>query len=129
LAQHFIASAAITASANGQLAQMMGEEKELSDANSGSGFSFIDLTADKAGTRFGEMATASSESARKLQKTMSEIHDYRDFMPDPTHFAEHMNEAEFKQRYGSTSSSTYLQVVKDIEARIAALPIYNAKQP
>jgi hypothetical protein len=128
LAQHFIASAAITASANGQLAQMMGEEKELSDAKGGSGFSFIDLTADKAGTRFGEVATASADSARKLQKTMSEIHDYRDFMPDPTHFAEHMNETEFKRRYGSTSSSTYLQVVKDIESRIAGLPIYKPHQ-
>ena len=51
LAQHFIASAAITSSINGQIAKAVGEEKELNDANGGSGFSFIDLAADKAGTR------------------------------------------------------------------------------
>ena len=84
LAQHFIGSAAITASVNGQIAQVAGEEKELSDAQGGSGFSFIDLAADKAGTRFGEMATSSPENARKIQKAMSEIKDYSNFMPDPT---------------------------------------------
>lgn len=128
LAQHFIASAAITASANGQLARMVGEEKELSDAKDGSGFSFVDLTADKAGTRFGEMATTSPESARKLQKFMSEINDYRDFMPDPTDLPEHMDEAEFKKRYGSIQSPVYKNLVKKIETRVAALKIYQPEQ-
>lgn len=127
LAQHFIGSAAITASANGQLAQMMGEEKELSDAKVGSGFSFIDLTADKAGTQFGEAATKSPESARKIQKAMTEITDYSDFMPDPTHFPEHMDEAEFKKRYGSIKSAAYKAVVKEIDAQVAGLPIYKSK--
>jgi hypothetical protein len=125
LAQHFIASAAITASANGQLAQMMGEEKELSDAKGGSGFSFIDLTADKAGTRFGEIATQSPENARQLQKTMAEITNYSDFMPDPTDLPEHMNEAEFKKRYSSINSGVYKRTIKDIDARIAKLLIYQ----
>ncbi len=92
LAQHFIGSAAITASVNGQVAQAVGEEKELNDAQGGSGFSFIDLAADKAGTRFGEMATSSPENARKIQKAMSGIKDYSDFMPDPRDLPEHMNE-------------------------------------
>lgn len=127
LAQHFIGSATITASANGQLAQMMGEEKELNDAKSGSGFSFVDLTADKAGTRFGEVATASPESARKLQKIMSEITHYRDFMPDPTHFPEHMNEAEFKKRYASIESPAYKKLIKQIDAQVAGVAIYKTQ--
>ncbi|MEY3288259.1 MAG: hypothetical protein RLZZ419_501, partial [Pseudomonadota bacterium] len=106
LAQHFIGSAAITASVNGQVAKVVGEEKELSDAQGGSGFSFIDLAADKAGTRFGEMATSSPENARKIQKAMSAIKNYSDFMPDPTDLPEHMDEAEFKQRYQSVDSAT-----------------------
>ena len=126
LAQHFIGSAALTASVNGQIAQVAGEEKELSDAQGGSGFSFIDLAADKAGTRFGEMATSSPESARKIQKTMSEIKDYSDFMPDPRDLPEHMDEAEFKQRYQSVDSPAYQELSKQIDARIAATPIYNA---
>ncbi|MGR8997423.1 MAG: hypothetical protein ACU88J_00035 [Gammaproteobacteria bacterium] len=125
LAQHFIGSAAITASVNGQVAQVFGEDKELNDAHGGSGFSFIDLAADKAGTRFGEMATSSPESARKTQKAMSEIKDYSDFMPDPRDLPEHMDEAEFKQRYQSVDSPAYQEILKLIDARIAATPIYN----
>ena len=125
LAQHFIGSAALTASVNGQVAKVVGEEKELSDAQGGSGFSFIDLAADKAGTRFGELATSSPENARKLQKAMSVIKDYSDFMPDPTDLPEHMNEAEFKQRYQSVDSDVYQELSKQIDARIAATPIYK----
>jgi hypothetical protein len=125
LAQHFIGSAAITASANGQLAQMMGEEKELSDAKGGSGFSFVDLTADKAGTEFGELATSSPESARRLQTMMLTIKDYSDFMPDPRDFPEHMDETEFKTRYGTIGSPAYQKLAKEIDARIAALAIYK----
>ncbi|MGZ8162221.1 MAG: hypothetical protein ACXWTK_03775 [Methylobacter sp.] len=125
LAQHFIGSAAITASVNGQIAQAVGEEKELRDAASGSGFSFIDLAADKAGTRFGEMATSSPESARKIQKAMSQVKDYSDFMPDPRDLPEKMSEADFKNRFGSIESPAYQEISKLIDARIAAAPIYN----
>ena len=98
----------------------------MSDAQGGSGFSFIDLAADKAGTRFGERATSSPENARKLQKAMSEIKDYKDFMPDPRDLPEHMDEAEFKNRYQSIESPAYQELSKQIDARIAATPIYNA---
>lgn len=125
LAQHFIGSAAITATANGQISKLVGEEKELSDAKVGSGFSFIDLTADKAGTRFGEMATASAASARKIQQAIAQINDYKDFMPDPRDLPEHMNEEEFRQRFNSINSPEYQEISKLIDARIAALAIYN----
>ncbi len=127
LAQHFIGSAALTASVNKQAAQIAGEEKELSDAQGGSGFSFIDLAADKAGTRFGEMATSSPENARKMQKAMSLIKDYSDFMPDPRDLPEHMNEADFKLRFESINSPVYQEISKQIDARISATPIYNAE--
>ncbi|MEQ1621966.1 MAG: hypothetical protein ABL919_11210 [Methylococcales bacterium] len=125
LAQHFIGSAAITASANGQVSQLVGEEKELNDAKVGSGFSFIDLAADKAGTRFGELATASERSARKIQQAVSKINDYSDFMPDPRDLPEHMNEDQFKQRYGAVNSPEYQEISKQIDIRIESLPIYS----
>lgn len=125
LAQHFIGSAALTASVNGQLAKVVGEQKELSDAHGGSGFSFIDLAADKAGTRFGELATSSPESARKIQKAMSGIKNYSDFMPDPRDLPEKMDAAEFKELYGQINSPAYMEVLMQIDARIAATPIYN----
>ena len=125
LAQHFIASAAITSSINGQIAKAVGEEKELNDANGGSGFSFIDLAADKAGTHFGEIATSSPENALKIQKAMSEIKDYTDFMPDPRDLPEHMDKAEFNQRYQSVDSTAYKELSKQIDVRISSTPIYQ----
>ncbi len=125
LAQHFIGSAAITASMNDQISKTVGEEKELSDAQGGSGFSFVDLAADKAGTRFGEMATSSPESARKLQKKISEIKDYTDFMPDPSDLPEHMDDTEFKRRFESVDSAIYQELSKKIDERITATPIYS----
>ncbi|MEQ1557502.1 MAG: hypothetical protein ABL933_01010 [Methyloglobulus sp.] len=125
LAQHFIGAAALTASVSSQVAQALGEEKELQDSQIGSGFSFVDLTADKAGTRFGELATASPNSARQLQQRMTAVTDYKDFMPDPATLPENMDEATFKSRYGSTSSPAYQKISERIEALIAATPIYR----
>ena len=125
LAQHFIASAVITASLDKQVSAVVGEEKELNDSQGGSGFSFIDIAADKAGTLFGELATASPEQARKLQAAMATIKDYNDFMPDPRDLPEHMQQAEFKARYGAINSPAYRQVVEEIDKRIAAMPIYQ----
>ncbi len=125
LAQHFIGAAAITASVNSQVAQVFGEEKELQDAQSGSGFSFVDLTADKAGTRFGELATANPESARKMQQAMASIKNYTDFMPDPRTLPDHMDEATFKKRYGTINSADYEKVSKEIDALISATSIYK----
>lgn len=127
LAKHFIGSAALTASANGQIAQVMGEEKELRDAQDGSGFSFIDLAADKAGTHFGEMATSSPESARKIQQAMGAINDYRDFMPDPRDLPENMDETEFKKRFESINSEAYQEIIRQIDRRIASAPIYSGR--
>jgi hypothetical protein len=125
LAQHFIGAAAITASVNSQIAQALGEEKELQDAHSGSGFSFVDLTADKAGTRFGELATVSPNSARKLQQVISTVKDYKEFMPDPRSLPEHMDEATFKLRYGALNSAAYQKASRQIDALIATTPIYR----
>ncbi len=126
LAQHFTGAAALTASTNSRVANAFGEVKELSDAQSGgSGFSFIDLAADKAGSRFGELAVESPESARHIQKEMAEIKDYSDFMPDPRDLPEHMNETEFKRIFESTQSPAYLTLAAQIDKRIALMALYQ----
>ena len=126
LAQHFTGAAALTASMNSRVANALGEVKELSDAQTGgSGFSFIDLAADKAGSRFGELAVLSPDSALRIQKLTAQIHDYRDFMPDPRDLPEHMSENVFKKLFESTQSPTYLRLANLIDKRIAAIPLYQ----
>jgi hypothetical protein len=128
LAEHFIGAAALSASMNSRVATALGEVKELSDAQAGgSGFSFIDLAADKAGSRFGELAVSTPENAWQIQKKMAQILDYYDFMPDPRDLPEHMSEADFKRRFESTQSDAYLNLAAQIDKRIAQIPLYQIK--
>ena len=62
-AKHFIVSAAIAAFADTALADAIGLYKEIDDARYGSGFSFNDIAADRAGTKFGEKAVLNEDSA------------------------------------------------------------------
>jgi len=80
-AEHFLLSAAIAATGDAILADAVGLYKEVADSKGKSGFSFTDLAADRAGTRFGETATASFGHAHKIQQLFSEGVKEGDFMP------------------------------------------------
>jgi hypothetical protein len=123
--QHFIASALLTAVDNSLLSEQMGIDKEVGDAQQGSGFSFIDLSADRAGIRFGRLAIASPRQAREVQRIMSEIKDYSAVLPDIQGLPEHMDEASFKLKYDSIDSPAYRETIRQIDDRIAALPLYR----
>ncbi|WP_031433404.1 hypothetical protein [Methylomarinum vadi] len=125
IAKHFVASAALAATGATTLAHMLGQEKELNDAQGGSGFSFIDLAGDRAGLKFGQIATASPESARKMQKAMHDIKDYQAFMPDVRDLPERMTLQQFQQRYVSIYSPAYQNMLLLIDQRITALSIYQ----
>ena len=124
LAKHFIVSAALAAKAGGPLSDAVGLYKELADAREGSGFSFNDLAADRAGTRFGEYA-ADSASAQKLQQRLRAGIVERDLMPATEDLPEFMPEQEFIRRFGGVGAPPYNKMMADIERRIAALPFYR----
>ena len=71
-AQHFIISAALTLVGGDIISDAIGLFKEVEDSRIGSGFSFADLAADKAGTRFGGYAT-SVRQASELQERLAVI--------------------------------------------------------
>jgi hypothetical protein len=126
IAQHFMASAAIGAAGNRHFADEAGAEKELSDAKGGSGFSFIDLAADRAGLRFGEIAVSNAENARKLQLAMAQVNDYKAFMPDVIDLPEKMDEQTFKRTFTSLDSPETQALIAQIDARIESCPIFAA---
>lgn len=123
--QHFIASALLATIDASLLGEQLGVDKELGDAEQGSGFSFIDLTADRAGTRFGQLAIASPPKARQLQRTLSTAKEYTTIIPDPQDLPEHMDEQSFKSRFGNTESSIYQDTIQDIDKRIDGLSLYR----
>ena len=121
LAKHFMVSAVIAAHADTALADVVGLYKELQDARGGSGFSFPDLAADRAGTRFGDRAVADSASAARLQELAGG--GWRDdgLMPAWRDLPEGLQEEVFRQRFGGQDTDAYREVTKEIERRLDAL--------
>lgn len=126
LMQHFLISAALTISTNKTLTDTIGLSKEIDDSDGGSGFSFADLLADRAGVRFAQTAIASESSARQLQKFMSrpELVE-NDFMPPYDHLPEAINALEFKKRYVNIKHEKYMFVENELQLRIGKLPLYQ----
>lgn len=124
-AQHFLMSAALQVTGGDSIANAVGLLKELDDAGGGSGFSFTDLGADRAGVRMGEIATQSATRARQVQEQMSRITDESQFMPDFLDLPELMPDAEFKSRYGGVGGPQYQAIADDIERRINQAPIFR----
>lgn len=123
--KHFLVSAAIAAEAGSPLADAIGVYKEVEDARRGSGFSFNDIAADRAGTRFGEVASQSPVRARELARTVAGGVKESDFMPDVSDLPEFLREAEFRRRYGGVDGPGYRKMMAAIEERIAALPLFG----
>lgn len=124
-AQHFITSAALAAKAGGPLSDAVGLYKEVIDSRRGSGFSFGDIAADRAGTRFGEKAVASAHSARALQRHVAAGISDGDIIPMTEDLPEPMNEAEFKRRFGDINGAAYRRMMSEIEQRLADLALYR----
>lgn len=125
LAKHFINSAVLAATGGELISQAIGLSKELDDSRGGSGFSFVDLLADEAGTRLGKRVTESRVMARELQQRAAGTVREADWMPQPHGLQESMTEAEFTQRYGGVGGEGYARVLADIQTRIDAAPLYR----
>jgi hypothetical protein len=122
-AQHFSISAALAATAGSPLADMVGVYKELDDAQGGSGFSFNDLAADRAGTRLGELATGAG--VQKLQQRVAQGLTDADLLPKVSDLPEDLQAAEFQKRFGGVDGPGYKKMATEIERRIAALGLYR----
>ncbi|MDH5299826.1 MAG: hypothetical protein OEW58_00490 [Gammaproteobacteria bacterium] len=125
LSQHFVISGAVTVSAGSGLADAVGVFKEVHDAHDGSGFSFADLLADRAGTRFATLATESRRSARRVQDFMVNSTRETEYMPTTSDLPEGIMELEFKSRYEDLDSQAYQLVESEIQRRISTCKIYD----
>lgn len=123
--QHFTISAALAATAGSPLADAVGLYKEIDDSRGGSGFSFNDIAADRAGTRFGELATGPDGGMGKIKRLLVAGVRDADLLPEVKDLPEFMQEVEFNRRYGGIGAPAYTKMMQDIERRIAALPLYR----
>jgi hypothetical protein len=125
LAQHFLMSAWISATAGASLADAAGVYKEVHDLGGTSGFSFSDLAADRAGTRLGQVATVSDESARRLQARVRAGLTEDDLMPGIDGLPDNLPPAEFTRRFGGVGAPAYNALMADINQRVAALSLFQ----
>jgi hypothetical protein len=125
-AQHFALSAFLAATGGENLSEMVGLYKELKDAQGGSGFSFNDMAANRAGSRFGETATHSRAAALRMQQHLAGTRDAGLFFPRVDDLPEFLNQAEFQRRYGGVDQPAYRKMLDYIDQRIAALGVYQS---
>ena len=122
-------SAAIAVTADDTLADIAGTFKEVSDADRGSGFSFVDLAADRAGIRFGNTSVASVDQARNIQQLVSEGITEQDIMPDVGELSEGIQLERFKRDFGDLDSPVYRSALRRIDSQIEQCRLYAIPGP
>lgn len=121
LVKHWAVSAALATAFGSQASISVGIWKEISDSGEGgSGFSLVDLAADRSGVFCAERGgqAGQAESARAwLSKARQE-----DLLPvSALALAEGMSEEEFRARYTSVDSEAFADTVKRIDSTLAVL--------
>ena len=116
LAQHWLVSAALALEADGRTADAIGVFKEVLDSRGGSGFSFADLAADRAGVRFGEAARA---DPRRWQARLATTGRETDLMPAIDALPEGLQEPEFLRRFQARDGEAWARMRAEIERRIS----------
>jgi len=123
-ARHFAISALLTAAGNAALSDAVGLFKEeIDSAAGGSGFSFADLLADRAGTRLAARATAGVEEARRVQHILRAVTDPAVFFPEAGDLPEGIPDAQLQSEYGGVGGEKYRAIMRSIESRLDQTPV------
>lgn len=117
---HFLVSAALAVESTSPLSRAIGIYKEVKDSRGGSGFSFSDMAANRAGTRLGEKLL--QEPVQMQQRLARGVTD-AELLPPAQDLPEFMPEAEFLRRFGGVGAPAYNALLAEIDRRIEALPL------
>jgi hypothetical protein len=120
LSQHFWVSAGLAVLSDEDKSMTVGIAKEMMDSAGGSGFSFVDLTADRAGTLFAVAATRNEESARAMQARIRNGVVIADFVPNPLDLPEGISNEDFQVKYGGLGGKGTKKIVEEIQRRLEA---------
>ena len=124
LAKHYLLSAAINALLDTKWSHAIGLNKELKDANGGSGFSFVDLMADMAGNKLANIMQ-SERRAGIVQSRIVKMKSENAIMGDIEQLQEGLSAAEFRVEYGNTGSEEYVTIVREINRRLRTCVVYQ----
>lgn len=117
--RHFTLSAALAILENSLFSDAGGLMKEQVDALAkGSGFSFTDIAADRAGVRFANAATNSQEDAQAMQEFLKQDFRVADFLPFMADLPESLTTEQFRHDYEAVGSQRYREKISEIEIRL-----------
>jgi hypothetical protein len=117
--RHYAVSAAIAVLKHPIVSDASGLMREQLDTlTRGSGFSFGDLAADRAGVRFASAATRSNVAAEAMQARLRNGFSIKDFFPLEIHFPENLSIEEFRHNFGSVGGERYQSTVNEIETAL-----------
>ncbi|MFN3472771.1 MAG: hypothetical protein ACK4ZW_01880 [Blastomonas sp.] len=115
LAKHWALSAALAATLGGQVARSMGTWKELADSTGdGTGFSFVDLAADRSGERFA-IAAVDPKLARAVRIRLGAITEAQMLPDELLAKPEGLDQAAFERDYSNVTSPEYTAAVRTID--------------
>jgi uncharacterized protein YfiM (DUF2279 family) len=125
LSLHFLYSAVLQILGTTELSHQVGNLKEIMDAGGrGSGFSFVDLAADRAGTQFA--AQLNTMNDKQLNRFTSDQFEMA-IMPSIAGLPEGLTEQQILQQFGGYTGDDFKKLEQDIMARIQALPLYRGE--
>ncbi len=129
LAKHFFVSAHLAAALGGSTARGIGLMKETLDAHGGSGFSFADMAANRAGIVFSEKLLAGEITLEALANSFA----VGNFIPEIGELAEGLQGGDLQSHLQKAETNLSAEL-DQIERRILDLPIYqksirNSRQP
>ncbi len=123
--KHFCVSAALVVLSDNSTSDLLGVLKEDLDSDGGSGFSFGDLLADRAGAQFSKAALDDVDAARRMQNAFAEEVTLEDFFPTAAGLPEGLSANELQTRYGGIGGAGYRKLEAEIERRLRECPLLS----
>ncbi len=121
LAKHFFVSAHLTVTLGGANARGIGLAKEALDANGGTGFSFVDMAANRAGILFAEKLLAEELGLEQVANGFT----VNRYLPNLDDLAEGLEADKFRSQFVNEDGVSLNTELQKIEQRVLALPIYQ----
>ncbi len=117
--KHFFVSSVLAIMSTGVASDAVGLLKEELDAGwGGSGFSFADLLADRAGTLFALAATRDEYSARQMQQGIVADFQVGDVFPSARGLPEGVTDQQLAKEFGGIQGEEYKKLEQEIERRL-----------
>jgi hypothetical protein len=125
-AKHFSLSAGLHAAGDADSAWAIGELKELLDASAGgTGFSFDDLAADRAGILFAQ--TLLETPPDEWPALADRLHGHESVFPSVRELPTHLSREEFRTAIREVDSAAYRELIAEIDRRIEELPFFRPR--